>query len=78
MLDMPTAMKVTMNCIRKVAGLFPPDDFPIQPTDSLLRLGIDDSRIDLLKKRIGGDSQFGLPSLTNTPRKVQSTMRLRF
>jgi hypothetical protein len=25
-----------------------------------------------------GGPQFGLPSLTNTPRKVQSTMRLRF
>jgi len=27
---------------------------------------------------IAGGPQFGLPSLTNTPRKVQSTMRLRF
>ena len=27
---------------------------------------------------IVGGPQFGLPSLTNTPRKVQSTMRLRF
>jgi hypothetical protein len=25
-----------------------------------------------------GGPQFGLPSLTNTPRKIQSTMRLRF
>lgn len=64
MLDMPRAMQVTMNCIRKVAGLFPASDFPINPGDTLLRLGIDDTRVDLLKKRIAGDSQFGLPSLT--------------
>jgi len=57
-------MTVTLNCIRKVAGLFPASDFPINPDDSLLRLGIDNTRVDLLKKRIAGDAQFGLPSLT--------------
>ena len=36
MLDMPTAMKVTLNCIRKVAGLFPEADFPISPGDTLI------------------------------------------
>ena len=64
MLDLPTAMKVTLNCVRKVAGLFPEADFPIKPADTLIKLGIDDTRVDLLKKRIAGDSQFGLPSLT--------------
>ena len=63
MLDMPDAMYVTLNCIRKVAGLFPPADFPNSQTDTLLRLGIDDGRAEILKKRIASDTQFGLPSL---------------
>jgi len=63
MIDMLRAMKVTENCIRKTAKLFPPADFPIDPEDVLLKLGIDDTRVDVLKKNIAGDKQFGLPSL---------------
>jgi hypothetical protein len=76
MLDMPTALRVTLNCIRKVAGLFPESDFPIDPKDTLLKLGIDDARVDLLKKRIAGDSQFGLPSLT--PKRKINVALLQF
>jgi hypothetical protein len=69
MLDMARAMGVTENCIRATAGLFPPSSFPINPEDQLLRLGIDNVRIDLLKANIAGNTQFGLPSLT-PPRKI--------
>ena len=69
MLDMPRAMRITENCIRATAGLFPPSSFPIAPEDQLLRLGIDNTRIDLLKANIAGNTQFGLPSLT-PPRKI--------
>ena len=69
MLDMARAMRVTENCIRVTAGLFPPSSFPIGPEDQLLRLGIDNVRIDLLKANIAGNTQFGLPSLT-PPRKI--------
>jgi hypothetical protein len=69
MLDMPRAMRVTENCIRATADLFPPAKFPIGPEDVLLRLGIDSIRIDLLKRNIAGDPQFGLPSLV-PPRKI--------
>jgi hypothetical protein len=69
MLDMARAMRVTENCIRATAGLFPPSSFPIDPEDQLLRLGIDNVRIDLLKANIAGNTQFGLPSLT-PPRKI--------
>ena len=65
MLDMPTAARVTENCIRFTAKskLFPPEDFPILGDDTLLSLGIDNTRIALLKKNIIGNSQFGLASL---------------
>ena len=69
MLDMPRAMRVTENSIRVTAGLFPPSSFPMAPDDQLLRLGIDNIRIDLLRANIGGNTQFGLPSLT-PPRKI--------
>lgn len=69
MLDLPRAMKVTENCVRATAHLFPPASFPIIPSDPLLRLGIDNMRIDLLKSNIAGSPQFGLPSLT-PPRKI--------
>ena len=69
MLDMPRAMSVTENCIRATAGLFPPSSFPIDVEDELLKLGIDDTRIDLLKSNIAGNTQFGLPSLT-PPRAI--------
>jgi len=35
----------------------------------LLSLGIDDTKVDLLKATSTGDAQFGLPSLT-PPRKI--------
>ncbi len=76
MLDMPTAMRVTMNCIRKVAGMFPESDFPIDPKDTLVKLGIDNTRVDVLKKRIAGDSQFGLPSLV--PKRKIDVALLQF
>jgi hypothetical protein len=69
MLDMPRALRVTENCIRVTAGLFPPSNFPFGLEDVLLRLGIDNVRIDLLKKNIAGNTQFGLASLT-PPRKI--------
>jgi hypothetical protein len=69
MLDMPTAMRVTVNCIRDQAGLWPAAEFPMQPDDTLLRLGIDDTRVDQLKVRIAQDKRSGLPSLT-PPRKI--------
>lgn len=69
MLDLARAMRVTESCIRATANLFPPVRFPIAPDDTLLRLGIDDTRVDLLKDHITGDAQFGLPSLT-PPRKI--------
>lgn len=71
MLDMPRAMRVTENCIRVTAGLFPPSSFPIGPGDQLIKLGIDNTRIDLLKANITGNPQFGLPSLT-PPRKIDA------
>ena len=64
MLDMPTAMQVTEACIRDEAKLYPATDYPLQPDDQLLRIGIDDTRIDRLKARIAGDKTHGLPSLT--------------
>ena len=64
MIDMIRAMQVTEGCIRETAGLFPPADFPINPEDVLLTLGIDNTRMDVLKKNIGGNHKFGLPSLT--------------
>jgi hypothetical protein len=64
MLDLPTAMRVTENCIRATVNLFPPSEFPINPEDRLLKLGIDNERIDLLKTNIAGSPHFGLPSLT--------------
>lgn len=64
MLDLPRAMRVTENSIRVTANLFPAADFPIAPEHTLLRLGIDDSRIDLLKRNIAGNTMFGLASLT--------------
>lgn len=64
MLDLPRAMRVTENSIRVTAGLFPAADFPIAPDHALLRLGIDDVRIDLLKRNIAGNTMFGLASLT--------------
>ena len=69
MLDLARAMRVTENCIRVTANLFPPVQFPIAPEDTLLRLGIDDVRADILKTHITGNTQFGLPSLT-PPRKI--------
>ena len=63
MLDMARAMSVTENCIRATADLFPPADYPIDSEDALLKLGIDNNRIDLLKKNIAGSPRFGLPSL---------------
>jgi hypothetical protein len=69
MIDLARAMKVTENSIRATANLFPPASFPISPGDPLLRLGIDNVRIDLLKSNIAGSPQFGLPSLT-PPRKI--------
>ena len=69
MLDLARAMRVTENCIRVTADLFPPVRFPIAPEDTLLRLGIDDLRVDLLKTHITGNTQFGLPSLT-PPRAI--------
>jgi hypothetical protein len=76
MLDMPTAMRVTMNCIRKVAGMFPESDFPIAAEDTLVKLGIDDTRVVVLKSRIAGDTQFGLPSLT--PKRKIDVALLQF
>lgn len=69
MLDLPSAMRVTENCIRATIDLFSPSEFPINPEDSLLKLGKDNERIDLLKENIAGNPQFGLPSLTSR-RKV--------
>ena len=69
MLDMPRAMSVTEDCIRATAGLFPPSSFPIDVDDVLLKLGVDNSRIELLKSNIAGNTQFGLPSLT-PPRTI--------
>lgn len=69
MLDMPRALRVTENCIRATANLFPPAKFPFDLEDILLKLGIDNVRIDLLKKNIAGNPQFGLPSLV-PPRKI--------
>lgn len=69
MLDMPRALRVTENCIRATANLFPPADFPFGLEDVLLRIGINTTRIDLLKRNIAGNPQFGLPSLT-PPRKI--------
>jgi hypothetical protein len=57
-------MRVTENSIRVTAKLFPAADNPIAPENNLLRLGIDDSRIDLLKRNIVGHPMFGLASLT--------------
>jgi hypothetical protein len=71
MLDLPRAMQVTVNCVRVTANLFPPGSFPIKPQDPLLRLGIDNTRIDLLRANIGGSPQFGLPSLM-PPRKIDT------
>lgn len=69
MLDLARAMRVTENCIRATGNLFPPANFPMAPDDSLLTLGIDDTRVDLLKAHITTDAQFGLPSLT-PPRAI--------
>lgn len=63
MLDMPRAMQVTLDCIRATVNLYPPADFPINPEDTLVRLGIDDTRIDSLIAKIAGDPKRGLPSL---------------
>jgi hypothetical protein len=70
---MARAMWVTENCIRDTVNLFPAEDFPFGTEDSLLRLGIDNMRIDLLKKKIAGDTRFGLPSLT-PKRKIDLTV----
>lgn len=64
MLDLSRAMSITEDCIRATADLFPPSDFLFGPEAILLKLGIDDTRIDLLKKNIAGNPKFGLPSLT--------------
>jgi hypothetical protein len=40
------------------------------------KLGIDDTRLVLLKKRIAGDTQFGLPSLT--PKRKIDVALLQF
>lgn len=69
MLDLARAMRVTENCIRVTANLFPPMQFPISPDDPILRFGIDNTRVDLLKAHITGNPQFGLPSLT-PPRRI--------
>ena len=69
MLDLSRAMQVTENCIRATANLFPAAKFPFGPEAVLLKLGIDNVRIDLLKKNIAGSPMFGLPSLT-PPRKI--------
>ena len=69
MLDLARAMRVTENCIRVTAKLFPPAQFPVAPEDPLLKLGISDTTIDLLKAHITGNVQFGLPSLT-PPRTI--------
>lgn len=63
MIDMPTAARVTVNCIRLTADLFPPEDFPVDSKSTLISLGIDNTRIDLLRKHIAGSPKFGLPSL---------------
>src|ERR1043165_7554050 len=73
MLDLARAMQVTENCIRATANLFPASKFPFGPEAVLLKLGIDDTRIDLLKNSIAGNSMFGLPSLT-PPRKINITL----
>ena len=67
MLDMPSAMRVTEGCIRATASLS--SDSPIAPEDVLLRLGIDNTRIDRLKTNIAGDPLVGLPSLV-PPRRI--------
>jgi hypothetical protein len=64
MLDLARAMRVTEDCIRLTAKLFPPSDFPFGPGAVLLQIGIDNERIDLLKKNIAGSPEHGLPSLT--------------
>lgn len=73
MLDLARAMNVTENCIRLTADLFPPADFQFGPETILLKLGIDDTRIDLLKKNIAGSPKFGLPSLT-PKRKIDTAL----
>ena len=61
MLDMTNALRVTDKCVRKTAKLFPPN--PIKPDDDLFSIGINNTRIDLLKKTIATDKNIGLPSL---------------
>lgn len=61
MLDLELAMQVTLNCIRDETGLG--EDDPIEAEDNLLRLGIDDTRMDQFKNRIANDGTRGLPSL---------------
>ncbi len=71
MLDMPTAMRVTDKCVRKVAKLFPPKQ--IDPNSDLLSIGINNTRIDLLKKTIATDKNIGLPSL-QPPFKIDQNL----
>jgi hypothetical protein len=67
MLDLEIAMKVTADCIRLTAGL--PPSSPVAPEVTLLRLGIDNLRVDVLKRNIAGDARVGLPGL-NPPRRI--------
>ena len=67
MLDMDSALQVTEACIRSTAGLS--SDTPIPSELSLLRVGIDNNRIDLLKTKIATNKEIGLPSL-DPPRKI--------
>jgi hypothetical protein len=69
MLDLPRASRIAENCIRKTAGLYPPSKYPIDPSDVLLTLGINNNgnnnnRIDQLSNYIANSTEIGLPSLT--------------
>jgi hypothetical protein len=50
MLDVETAMQVTVNCIRDETSLG--ENVSIEAEETLLRLGIDDTRMDQFKNRI--------------------------
>lgn len=63
MLSMPTAARVTENCIRETGDLFPAEDHPIDGEDTLVSLNISKNELDLFKRNIAGHKKFGLASL---------------
>jgi hypothetical protein len=67
MLDIENAIKVTEGCIRKTADLS--SETPIPAERSLLRVGVDNNRIDALKTKIAENEDVGLRSLV-PPRNI--------